>query len=63
MNRAVISHSYMENLCRGTPLSESLELYHTESYGLLECDARREILRFIISLFRFLNVKSSLEFS
>ncbi|KAL1966734.1 hypothetical protein VTN77DRAFT_3931 [Rasamsonia byssochlamydoides] len=54
ISQAFLSHAYMENLCKGgSLLGEHLEFCRSESYDLLECDRRREVLRLIIGIFRF----------
>jgi hypothetical protein len=55
-----MSHDYMESLCQGGHLSECLQFYRSEPYDLLERDQRREIIRLLIGLFRFLDVKQEM---
>lgn len=52
LSRAVISRSYMTELCQDKPLTESFQIVHSEVYDLREPDRRREALRLIIALFR-----------
>ncbi|KAI9726720.1 MAG: hypothetical protein M1834_008655 [Cirrosporium novae-zelandiae] len=57
-NVAVIPRIYIEELCEGRPLSENLRLSCSESYDLQECDRRREALKVLIGLCKFLSVES-----
>lgn len=54
---ARISPVYMEELTHGIPLSEHLEVFHSESYDLCKQDRRREALRLVIGLLRYLATK------
>lgn len=55
LSMAAISRIYLEELYQGRPLSEGLRISRSELYDLQECDRRREALRLIIGLFKFLN--------
>jgi hypothetical protein len=57
LSMATTPRIYMEELCQGKPLSENLELFHSELYDLRECDRRKEALRLIIGLLRLLETK------
>jgi hypothetical protein len=60
ISRAFMSHNYMESLCKGGHLSESLQFNRSKSYDLLERDQRREVLRLLVGLFRFLDAKQKM---
>lgn len=57
LSMAVISRTYMEDLYQGKPLHESLRVCCSERYDLRECDQRREVLRVLIGLFRYLDAE------
>ena len=57
ISMAAMSHAYMENLCQGNSSSECLQFCRSEPYDIAESDRRRELLRLIVGLFRFLIAK------
>lgn len=54
VSMAVISHTYMNELCHGRPFSEGFRLCRSVPYDFLERDGRREALRLFTRLFRLL---------
>lgn len=54
VSTAVISRTYMNELCRGRPFSEGLRLCCSVPYDFLERDGRREALRLPNGLLRLL---------
>lgn len=54
LGAATISCVYIEELCQGRHLSQNLLFSQSELYDLLECDRRREALRFMIGLIKSL---------
>lgn len=55
VSRVVASRTYMKNLCEGKPSrGGDLVLYHSNPMDLLEQDGRRQFLRLIMGLLRFL---------
>jgi hypothetical protein len=57
LSMAVISRTNMEDLYQGKPLRESLRLCCSERYDLREYDQRREVLRVLIGLLRYLDAE------
>jgi hypothetical protein len=59
LTRAFIPRGYIEELYQGRPIREGLQLSHSEMYDLQEPDRRREALRLLIGLFRFLDIETT----
>ncbi|KAJ9264257.1 hypothetical protein DTO195F2_2417 [Paecilomyces variotii] len=57
LTMARISPTYMEELTHGKPLSGTLEVFHSEPYDLCKRERRREALRLIIGLYRYISAK------
>jgi hypothetical protein len=59
VSMAAMSRAYMENLGKGNPSSERLQFRRSQPYDLLEPDGRREALRLLVGLFRYLDQEAS----
>lgn len=59
LSKAVMSNTYVKDICNGRPSSENLKYYRSEPYDLLDQGGRREFLRAIIGLYRYLNRKEN----
>lgn len=57
LSSAVISRDYINNLSLGKPLTEGLTLLRSVAYDLQEHEQRRETLRLLIGLLRYLDAE------
>lgn len=57
LSKAIMSGGYMKDICEGRLPSENLKYYRPGPCDLLDQDGRREILRNVIGLYRYLNRK------
>lgn len=61
VSMSALSRTYVEELCRGKPLSGSLRLCRSVRYDMLERDERREALRLLVGLVRFLDTSNIID--
>jgi hypothetical protein len=54
LSTATIHRVYMEELSEGRPLSQNLRLCRSEPYDLLDPGRRKDALRLLIGIIRFL---------
>lgn len=60
LSMARVSPTYIEELTHGKPLDEPLELFHSETYDLCKRDRRREALRLVIGLYRYMGAEEGI---
>lgn len=54
VGRIVASQSYLRSLCTRNPLTDELFYYRSKPFELLERDDRREFLRVMLGVVRYL---------
>lgn len=57
LSMAKVSLVYLEELIHSKPMSEDLEVFHSERYDLRKTDDRREALRLVIGLYRYISAE------
>ena len=54
VGKAVVSQSYLKSLCTKKPITENLLYYRSAPFELLECEDRREFMRIMFGVLRYL---------
>jgi hypothetical protein len=54
ISMATMSQSYLKQLCQGKQPAETFDFWHSKSYDLREARDRREALRLIMGITRYL---------
>lgn len=52
--KGVMTEKYLKSLCSGQALNGDLEFYRSEAFDLLERDGRREFLRVLVGMLKYL---------
>lgn len=59
VGRSVVSQGYIRDLCKNGTSSDDMAFYRSASFELLEQEGRREFMRVLLGIFRYLTQSES----